>query len=169
MTNRQGSCHASESDRRGSKQSGPRLGPNPIPFEIVDRRARQAFDTAVEASRGELGILIHKLIAIETGDLPHYEARALRELMQCTNDVRGVAQTLGSVPTAEIANAMFELAEGALPDGSLPKPLIALLAQSCLYLIDDRKAENQSELHKHVQALLLEARSTIAGAATGKP
>jgi hypothetical protein len=140
-----------------------------VDLEGVLQRAQLAFDACVQNSQGELVVLIERLIAIDTGAVAYYEAAALREVLRCANDLRGAALTLGSEHTAEVADAIFEFAEAVTPDGRLPKPLIVLLARSCLHLAGPAPGPDQAGYHVQVKALLGEARGKLMGETHAHP
>jgi hypothetical protein len=132
-----------------------------VDLEAVLQRAEVAFDACVRESQGELLVLIHRLIAIDTAEKADYEAASLREVLRCANDLRGVALTLGSESVAEVADAIFEFAEAVPSGGRLPKPLIVLLARCCLRLV--APSGEPAGYHAQVQALLAEARTKLLG------
>jgi hypothetical protein len=145
-----------------------RPGLDGYPQQLIMERAQAAFEASVEASREELPPMIRGLTTVE-GVGPTYSPDALRELMKRANDLRGVALMLGSEPTADVAHAIFELAEGALPTADapaghhLPRSLVTSFAQSCLHLVDPARPADQGEFLGRLKALLAEARQKLAG------
>lgn len=156
----------SASRSSAQRATGPARGKS-LDLEAVLYRAEAAFDACVQASQGELLVLIDRLIAVDAGGADVYEGASLRDVLRCANDLRGAALTLGSEATAEVADAIFEFAEAVHPDGRLPRPLIVLLARSCRHLADPASLSDKTRYRAQVQVLLAEARSKLLGETVG--
>ena len=143
----------------------PPKGPNPIAFEIAEARAAAVFDECVSSAGEELFGLLQRLNRVQAGQQGDFDGQNLRELMTRANDVRGVAQTLGSEIIADIAQAIFELAAAVSPEGSLPAPLVRLFGQSALRLVSPSTTD-QPDHEEEVRRLLKEARAYVMRSGT---
>jgi hypothetical protein len=139
----------------------PPKGPNPVAFETAETLATAAFDECVSQAGEELLGLIERLTRVQASQHGDFAGQNLHELMARANDVRGVAQTLGSEIIADIAQAIFELGAAVSPEGSLPAALVRLFGQSALRLANQDSETERSVHEEEVRRLLKEARAYV--------
>ena len=138
----------------------PNLGARSMPLHIICMRGAEALDAVVRQSIPELDGLSQKLWDAADASSPAPSASDLESLMQCSNDLRGMASTMGSQISADIANAIYELCE-AEPAG-LSKQLILLLAEAARQMIGYRSENDGGRMKMRIETLLADVREAIA-------
>ncbi len=140
----------------------PVLGARPVPLHIICMRGAEALESVIKQSIPELDALSVKLIEAASASSETLGAKDVAQLMTLSNDLRGMASTMGSEITSEIANAIYELCE-ADPEG-VYGPLVVLLAEAARQVIGYRCDADDGRLKKRVEALLVDVRAAIDAA-----
>ena len=137
----------------------PSLGARVLSLQMICLRGDEALENVVKRSIPELELLSQRLLEAATVPAEALSARDVAVAMMCANDLRGMASTMGSEITADIANFIYELCDEK--SDKVSQPLILQLAKAARQVIGYRRNADEGRLKKRVDGLLADVRAAV--------
>jgi hypothetical protein len=145
----------------------PAIGSRSVALEIICERGAEALSCVVKRNVPVLDALALLLVDVASACDDRLSAADAERLMRCANDLRGMAATMGSEITSEIASAIYSLCENDARGEELSKPIIVLLAEAARQVIGYRSDADNGRLRQRIEGLLADVRSRASAAADG--